>query len=258
MRPSLEAAVFWCLFVLSASPVPSAARSAGSDTLATSSDAKWRWSLTPGVWISSVAGNVDVRGVNASLDFGPEDIVDNGDLALSLHLEARLDAWSFWLEGTYLALTAEKSPAPDSLLTVDYSMTQAEIFWGYRAGEKELWFDFTFGVRYTDIDGRVEDQSGVETTGTRDWVDPLIGFRFKRDLTARVPVLVRGEIGGFTVGSEFTWSVTAGVGVELASALDVGLAYRVVDIEYKDGAVVDRFEYDVRHSGVIFAATFYF
>src|SRR6267142_1603504 len=39
------------------------------------------------------------------------------------------------------------------------------------------------------------------------WVDPMIGSRFSIDLYKHFQLLVGGDIGGFGVGSHFTYSI---------------------------------------------------
>lgn len=70
------------------------------------------------------------------------------------------------------------------------------------------------------------------------WVDPLAGLIFRFDLARRhVPILVRGDFGGWGVGSSIAWAVTGSVGYRwILRRLDIGLdlAYRALGPNYSN------------------------
>lgn len=41
--------------------------------------------------------------------------------------------------------------------------------------------------------------------GSKDWVDPIIGLRWLWGFSDRWSLKLRGDIGGFGVGSDFAW-----------------------------------------------------
>ena len=46
------------------------------------------------------------------------------------------------------------------------------------------------------------------------WVDPIVGARFAIDLTPKLALIGRGDVGGFDLGSasKLTWSASAYLG----------------------------------------------
>ena len=45
--------------------------------------------------------------------------------------------------------------------------------------------------------------------GNVDWIDPLVGLRIRHQLAPGQELLLRGDVGGFDVGSQFSWNVLA-------------------------------------------------
>ena len=73
------------------------------------------------------------------------------------------------------------------------------------------------------------------------------------DLTEKLAFRVRGDIGGFDIGSgsDLTWNVLGGFGYSLSERTTLWLGYRILDVDYDDGSGSDLFEYDIDMSGPI-------
>ena len=117
------------------------------------------------------------------------------------------------------------------------------------------------GARSCDVDLRLDSTIVPVATGTRDWIDPLIGARATLPLSNNSYVITSGDVGGFSLGSDFCWSLEALVGIDLfvprqRTALQFG--YRALGIDYDAGAVGDEFVLDaVQHGPVlVFAIAF--
>ncbi len=80
---------------------------------------------------------------------------------------------------------------------------------------------------------------------TKDWVDPFIGLRSQIDLLENLFFYIRGDVGGFDVGSELTWKAEAGLCYNVTPRASMFLGWKVLDVDYKDGG----FEYAIRQSG---------
>jgi hypothetical protein len=77
-------------------------------------------------------------------------------------------------------------------------------------------------------------------TESRFWVDPILGASLRYDLTRHWYGTVLGDVGGFGVGSDISWSVFGGVGYQFTDWLSVTLGYRYLHIDYdKDQFVMN-------------------
>lgn len=78
----------------------------------------------------------------------------------------------------------------------------------------------------------------VARTGTMRWVDPLIGVGFRHQLSPVNEFQLRGDIGGFGVGSQFSWQTYGGFNhdFEYAGLKFTGsIGYRALSVNYSSG-----------------------
>lgn len=83
------------------------------------------------------------------------------------------------------------------------------------------------------------------------WFDPFIGARFTIPNTGKWTVMIRGDVGGFGVGSQFAWQVRPTVAYSVSKHWSFGVAYWALGMDYATGEVGHRdyFKYDVTTFG---------
>jgi len=86
----------------------------------------------------------------------------------------------------------------------------------------------------------------VAASAEKSWVDPYIGVRVQHPIAERWTLVGYADVGGFGVGSDFTWQALAGVNYEFSKAIAGKFGYRYLYVDYdKDG-----FRYDMANSGL--------
>lgn len=71
---------------------------------------------------------------------------------------------------------------------------------------------------------------------TDDWWDPYVGLRGRYNLNEKFYLTAKGDIGGFGVGSELSWTAEAALGYQLSRNLFTEVGYRALGVDYeKDG-----------------------
>jgi hypothetical protein len=101
--------------------------------------------------------------------------------------------------------------------------------------------EFLFGLAYVDLsmDLSVQSTSGgpldVAASRDADWIDPTLGLRYERPIGDDWRVVLRGDIGGFGVGSDFMYHLLAGAGWQASDAVDLFLGYRLISYDYEEG-----------------------
>lgn len=113
------------------------------------------------------------------------------------------------------------------------------------------------GARYTylgvDLDVTTE-RSTISDNGNQSWVDPIIGTRVIVDLSERWQLLMGGDVGGFGVGSDFTWSALGLVGYRFplfgAEATAVG-GYKALYQDFDEGSGNTLFKWNMTMHGPI-------
>jgi hypothetical protein len=88
--------------------------------------------------------------------------------------------------------------------------------------------------------------------GSKSWVDPLVGFRARLNVTEKLYMVARGDIGGFGLGSDLAVNALGAVGYQWTRRLSSELGWRYLSIDYSDGGFI----YDTRTSGVFLGLTY--
>jgi opacity protein-like surface antigen len=224
----------------------------------------WEFTVTPYFWGAGMDGDATIKGVESSVDLSFGDILEDLDFGAMAHLEARNGKWGFFLDPSYVKLATDGDVGPFNA-DVETEMILLEFGVLYRLIERPIGaerdrtfsLDLLGGARYADLEGEidVEGPLGINPSfdGNKDWIDPIVGGIIQVGLTENLAFRVRGDIGGFDIGSgsDFAWNVVAGVGYTLSERTTLWLGYRILDVDYDDGSGSDLFEYDISMSGPI-------
>jgi hypothetical protein len=69
------------------------------------------------------------------------------------------------------------------------------------------------------------------------------------DLNEKWSFLGRADIGGFGVGSDFSWNALAGFGYKTSETQTAYIGYRALSVDREDGTGDDLFKWDVLYYG---------
>jgi hypothetical protein len=95
------------------------------------------------------------------------------------------------------------------------------------------------------IDRELNDRLPQDASGSKDWVDPFIGFRAQWNITRQLFLAARADIGGFGISSDLVYQLQGTLGVNLSRQVFVEAGWRYLNTDYTDGG----FTYDVVQSG---------
>ncbi|MBW2432646.1 MAG: hypothetical protein JRF36_03515 [Deltaproteobacteria bacterium] len=228
----------------------------------------WEFKMSPYMWFISASGDVTVRGQESDLDLSFSDIWDELNIAAMLVFEGRKNRWGFVGDALYANLGKSTSTDVTGIKidpTVKLSYLGAGGF--YRLGTWDLsqtpanavpsvTVDAMAGARYTYLDMKLDLKGFRSASGDKAWVDPLVGARAIFDLSERWAASLTGNLGGFGVGSDFTWHAWGLLGYRFSlfskdnNAAVFG-GYRALSWDYTDGGGDDKFEWDVTLHGPI-------
>jgi hypothetical protein len=192
----------------------------------------WSWTIEPFLWLAGLDGQGSADSSPPSnVEFSPSDFFGHFDGGFLLALEARPahSNWGLLADGLYLRLVDDEG----SLQTqTEATMLEAGGALAVdRAGEVEL----LAGLRYVDLSLDVDRGAVIDASGRASWVDPWIGARARFPLDERWTLALRGDIGGFGVGSQFSWQALVGLGVDLGASWRLDLGYRALAIDFNGG-----------------------
>lgn len=214
--------------------------------------AGWQFQIAPYLWASGVKGTVGVLGRTADVDISFREILENLDFALMLPAELRKGRWGIAGELIYLKLS--KSAAVPRLPSISVEFEESELLLElsprYRVLEGRVWaLDALAGVRFMSLDPTLIIEPDLEFGKRRSWADPIVGARVIADLSSHWLVQIRADMGGFGIGSEFTWQGVLLGRYSISDRVGVAAGYRYLDVDYENAD--DEFLYDVAMRGPV-------
>ena len=199
--------------------------------------------LSPYAWAPGLKGKVGVVGPPANVNISSIQVIEHLQGALMGQVEVRKGRVGLLLEGFYSKLSADKGFRNDLVeANLTNQMLTLSAFLAYRLVEtRKARLDLLAGARYwymKDSIGLDLPNNSFSLDATASWVDPLVGARLGYDLTDRLSATVRGDLGGFGVGSKFAWEALAGLNYKFTERSTGFLGYRYMFADYQDGDFV--------------------
>ncbi len=196
----------------------------------------WEFALTPALWGAGMDGTVGFAGQQVDFAVSAKDLLDSLDFAFLTNFEARKSRWSFSGDLFFVDLTEDVEPANPNVPDLsgnprlDMSMTLVEGDVGYQVAPS---LDVLAGVRSVSTTARVLSDRATFPEAEGGFTDPIVGARFRRYLSEKFWVQLRGDVGGFGAGSDFSWFIGAVGGLRLARFLSLDFGYRTWSFDYE-------------------------
>jgi hypothetical protein len=215
--------------------------------------------VTPGPWRQTVF----VYGMGAAVDGG----VEFGNLAVPVNVSRsdfledlrfgamaayRIDndVWSFTGDVTWFKLRSEQDTEQGRAgARIENEQITAMATVGRRVGPN---LEALFSLAYFDVQADAQVRVLQQTlSASRDasWVDPLIGFAYEVPFSNRWRFTLRGDIGGFGVGSEKTYHALTRVTYQASDSLSWYAGYRVISYDFEEGEGRGFQRFDLRQHG---------
>lgn len=246
----------------------------------------WEIRLMPYFWMPSMDAEGTVGGplgnsLSGNIDLSFGDVMDYFEFGAMGRMEVWKGPWGFTFDGLFMYLGAEGSfqgsrGLANFNLDADVRLGMADFGLAYRLFEQQfgndnqqrLAFEPYGGLRYAYLREEVDlsvDIAGVGSTGgtlgtTEDWVEPFTGGRVIWDLNKKISFNVRGDAGGFGIGSasNLTWQIAGGVDYKILENMIFNVGYRYVELDYDHGSGSDRLGVDLRAKGPFVGLTITF
>lgn len=206
---------------------------------------------------AALDGDVTVRGIEGELDASFSDILEDLEFGAMLAYRGEAETWYLSLDAVYMGLGASRTKGGVTA-DADFDEFVLEADVGLRINPQ---FEAFVGARLWSLDAQLEVTGpgpGQEGQSDKDWIDPLIGARYIQPIGEAWSFVLRGDVGGFGVGSEFSWQGIARVNWQCSESLALNAGYRYIDVDYEEGSGSDEFRYDVATSGPMVGLTFGF
>ena len=218
-----------------------------------SSNDNWQFSLAPMyLWAVSISGDQTVKGIDVDLDVSFGDVFNNLNGALIFHFEGlKQRRWGFWVDFNWIRLNPQQG-TPIGDIDINYTEILAEAAGFYRWNVGPHNFDALGGLRYSNMSVDLDFPGPLPSVDqSKGWVNPFVGARWLWQMSERWNLILRGDIGGFGVGSDFTWNLVGLVDFKPWKHVSLFGGYRALYQDYEDGSGANEFKYDATMYGPI-------
>ena len=232
----------------------------------------WTISVVPYLWALALDGDVGIRDVEAEVDVPFSDLLENLNGVLMLDFLVHKGRFGFFMTPFYSNLGSDQNitllegTILQRDIKVDATLKMFIMSFGamYRLGPYQLCnradghaptviVEPYVGGRLSQVD--VELDLVDRGRGFEDdiaWADPMIGVMSVWNLYPRWNVTLGGNVGGFGVGTDLAWSVTAlgGYRFHFSKRIlgNVVFGYRALYQDFESGSD-HNFKYDTTMHG---------
>jgi hypothetical protein len=231
----------------------------------------WSFTVAPYFWAAGIEGDVGVGDRQTEIDVDFSEIRENLKFGAMMLAEARKDRYGIFFAPLFVRLGDDTNEGPFNLdVTSDVAVVGGGAF--FRIAEWDLtssgegssrkaWIEPLAGARYTYIRAElnIDGPFGLnpDLDEHEEWIDPIIGASAGIELSRHWAVLVEGDVGGFGIGSDFTWNAIGLISYRTMLTgipMQFGAGYRALSWNYDD----DDFDWDVTMHGPVLGVSFQF
>ena len=258
----------------------------------------WTFSLTPYGWVLSLNGSNTVKGRTTDVNAGFFDILEHTQFPKDLFElaamgEARYGRFALLTDIVYLkaglGASITRSRGTDAIngtvgasaglkiwlveaqFAAAYEMarwsglfspgstTALDLYAGGRAwwqrGEVNLAVSGTANV----FDLSLTREGFLSATKSVSWFDPLVGARIRHQFAPTWNFVLSGDVGGFGVGSKFSWQALALLEHEICrsktATWSAMVGYKALNVDYSQGNGNTLYTFDMTLHGPILGVT---
>ena len=242
-----------------------AAVSIGWSAPAGAADGDWRHTVLLYGMGAAIDGEARIGDLTVPVDVSISDLFDALEFGAMGAWRMENDTWSFTLDATYMGLGGSHE-SNRGLVKGDADIDQVTLM-GTLGRRWTEHVEFLASLSYFDLSADLRLATTAPVTGVvtereasqgASWVDPLIGLQYNVPIADRWRFNLRGDIGGFGVGSQFAWQGIAELRWQVKPNIGIVGAYRYIDMDYSAGTGPTYFLYDMAISGPALGVAFAF
>ena len=226
---------------------------------------QWEFALTPYLWFAGIKGDVSTLPGSpvVPIEVSPSDALSDTQASFMLLFEAKKQQHGMLFDILYTDTESDIAQLPNlgvTLKSISRNKTFSAAYQYELYNQQQAVVDVYAGLRYWKVDTQLEfagsgPLAGLNIRNDDSWVDPLIGIKGRMPF-GNSKFYAAGWLagGGFGVGSENFYDISANVGYQWNKAIGTTVGYRYLQVDYEDGSFV----YDVQQEGWGLALTWSF
>jgi opacity protein-like surface antigen len=225
----------------------------------------WQHQVGITAFAFGMEGHAGVKGIEAKMDLGITDVLDDLDGALTLLVQGSNNSWGYWLSYEYVGMsdnTTFQVPGDNTTGQINgKAIFGTEIIdggfaWNVPGVE---WLELIGGARGWILEERFRSKSSTifgnnsrSIQQQKEWVDAIVGIRAKFRLADQWSTMIRADAGAGD--SDSTYQALAMLNYEINDHWTTGAGVRYLSVDYSDGG----FLFDMDMSGFELAVLYSF
>ena len=226
---------------------------------------KWDFLIDVYMLFPNMDGETGIgNSITVPIDANTGDIFSTLKLGGMLYFEAHNRKWS--VNTDFVFMNLEKDITPGILIesgTAGMNQYIWEVAGLYRIVK---FLEVGVGGRLNYLSAEIDAMRNVLPIGSEEltayksktFYDPIIITRLSTDIKGKWLFQFRGDLGGFGVGSDFTWQLQGYLGYRFKKVFQLTAGYRILGIDYDKGEDLERFLFNVNEFGPVVRLGFYF
>ena len=215
---------------------------------------RWQFSFTPYLWLAGVKGSTAAGGSEPP-DLDPDYnffALDNLEAVMFLNFAMSKNRWTLETDALYINFADNFDVGPVNT-NIDLKGSAIELSVGYKPAGWD-YAEVIFGARRLQIDIDIELTPGLDGADGQAWVDPIVGMRYIRPVSNRWDAILRADVGGFGVSSDFTFNAFAAARYRFGDTFSMLFGFRHLAFDFKE----DDFIADLQIDGFLVGFNFIF
>ncbi|NGP53150.1 hypothetical protein [Thioalkalivibrio sp. XN8] len=218
--------------------------------LAQDSSGEWRQTIYLYGMGVSIDGEAQIGPVTVEVDKSISDVFDALKFGAMGQYRLENGTWSFSADATYMSL-GDRGTGPQGIVGARLNTDQLTVMGtvGRRFSPR---LEGLFSLAYFDLSADLRlGAAGQNVSASRDadWVDPLVGLHYTSQLDDNWSLSLRGDIGGFGIGSDLTLHGWATLVRQQTPNFSWYLGYRYISYDYETGSGINFQRYDLSQYG---------
>jgi hypothetical protein len=226
-RPGI-AAMFMAILGLLLLPAPLPGQTDTTDA------PSWNFAIRPYFYLSGVTGSVTAPPLTIPINSSFSELLDNVQPSFFTAVSAEKGAWGLYGDFQYIQLVGEGTGQAGT--TLELQNIIAELDLTFRP-PGTISLRFLTGLRAYEVDQTLTLPGQSPVLANTFVLDPVLGMMGGWGLGDHWQFEIRGDIGGFGIGSEFTTQLAFTFLYRVSSTVAIPLGYRVLGYQIKTGDV---------------------
>jgi hypothetical protein len=209
---------------------------------------------------AAIDGTATIGPVSLPVDVSISDLFDALRFgAMAAYRAENGGKWSYEVDATYMNLgfnaNGPRNKVRGELGTEQFTLMGTA---GYKISDN---FEGLLSLVYFDLSTDIEVRVGQQrqrASSSADWIDPTIGLSYRVPFGEKWSYSLRGDIGGFGVGSDLMWHALTAFRHQNSELFSWFVGYRVLAYDYETGSGRNYERYDLTQQGPLAGISFSF